>query len=113
MKSDNTITHTYFEKPMKNQKLLEKTSAMGRRQKFCILAEEVTRRLYVTEDREGEDVTKILEQITRQLKNSGWGKVEIREIITSGYRGWRRRLDRRIEESGERYRSAVAEQELN
>ena len=62
---------------LKNQKLLEKNSAMGRRQKFCILAEEVTRRLYnVAEEREEEDETEILEQITAQLKSSGWEQAE-------------------------------------
>ena len=62
----------------------------------------------IAEDREEEEVTEILEQITKQLKNSGWERTEIREIIVSGYKGWRRRLDRRTEECGERYRSAAA-----
>ena len=93
---------------MKTQMLLEKNSAMGRKQKYCILAEEVTRRLYnVAEDREEEDEVEILEQITRQLKNSGWERQEVKEIIISGYKGWRRRLERRIEECGNRYRSAA------
>ena len=46
MKEDKTVLHSYFEKPMKTQQLLEKSSAMGKQQKYCILAEEVTRRLY-------------------------------------------------------------------
>ena len=93
---------------MKTQKLLEKHSAMGRKQKYCILAEEVTRILYnVAEDREEEDEVEILEQITRQLKNSGWSRQEVKEIIVSGYKGWKRRLERRIGECGERYRSAA------
>ena len=87
---NNLITHTYYEKPMKNQKLLERNSAMGKRQKYCILAEEVSRRLYnVAEELEEEEVEGILENMTRQLKNSGWDRQEAKEIITSGYKGWR------------------------
>ena len=109
MRDDNTLTHTYFEKPMKTQLLMEQNSAMGKRQKYCILAEETTRRLYnMAEDREEEDTERVLEQMTRQLKNSGWSRPEIREILCSGYRGWRTRLKRREETCGSRYRSAVA-----
>ena len=72
MKDDGKINHSYFEKPMKNQKLIEKSSAMSTKQKFCILANEVTRRLYnVEEEREDEEVTEILEKITTQLKTQG------------------------------------------
>ena len=39
------LLHTYYEKPMKNQLLLMKRSAMATRQKYTILANELTRRL--------------------------------------------------------------------
>ena len=39
------MNHTYFEKPMKNQILLMKRSAMATSQKYTILANELTRRL--------------------------------------------------------------------
>ena len=55
---------------------------------------------------EREEVEKILENMIRQLKNSGWERGEIQEIIVSGYRGWRSRLERREAECGLRYRSA-------
>ena len=91
MEKDGQVTHTYFEKKMKNQKVLEKGSAMGKKQKYCILSEEVTRRLYnVEKSQEGEEVEKILENMTRQLKNSGWERIEVREMVTSGYIAWRR-----------------------
>ena len=78
MEKNGQVTHTYFEKMMKNQKVLEKGSAMGKKQKYCILAEEVTRRLYnVEESQEGEEVEKILENMIRPLKNSGWERGEI------------------------------------
>ena len=110
MKENQEITHSYFEKEMKTQQLLEKDSAMSSKQKFTILSNELTRRLYNIDD-EGEDkdeeVEKTIEKMTKQLKNSGWNRRDVREMVISGYKGWQRRLDRRTEEGGEKYRSAA------
>ena len=95
---------------MKTQLMLEKDSAMAMKQKYTILANELTRRLYNIDDEEeenAEEVEKTIEQMTRQLKNSGWNRKETREIITSGFKGWKRRMERRMEETGEKYRSAA------
>ena len=37
----------------------------------------------------------MLEQLTKELKNSGYSADQAKEIIVSGYRGWKRRLERR------------------
>ena len=74
--------------------LLEKESAMGTKQKYCINANELTRRLYVIdeEDEEGEEeIRRTIEDYTRQLKNSGWERKEAKEMVTSGYIAWKRR----------------------
>ena len=101
MMEDGKITHNYFEKQMKTQKVIEKESAMSKKQKFCILANETTRRLYNTDienDPEEDEIKEVLEKMTSQLKNSGWEKRDAIEIITSGYKGWKNRLERRREE---------------
>ena len=111
MKEDLSLSHSYFEKEMKSQILLEKESAMGMKQKYCINANELTRRLYVVdeEDEGGEnEVLKIIEDFTRQLKNSGWERKEAKEMVTSGYVAWKRRIRRRQEEGSELYRSAAS-----
>ena len=68
-----------------------------------------TRRLYNIDeevpDKEAE-VEEVLEKFTKQLKNSGWGRKEARQMITSGYTGWQRRVEKRKEEGGSQYRSA-------
>ena len=94
---------------MKSQVMLEKESAMSTKQKITIQSNELTRRLYnVDEELEGKDeeVTDIVENFTRQLKNSGWGRKEAREMVVSGFKGWRRRLEKRMEEGASQYRSA-------
>ena len=108
MKDDFTITHTYFEKSMKSQILIEKESAMTQRQKFSILSNELTRRLYNIdeEDEEAEKETEnTIENFTKQLKYSGWDRREAMEMIKSGFIGWRRRRERRIEQGGKIYRN--------
>ena len=84
------LHHTYYKKELKTQKMLEKESAMAIKQKQCILGNELTRRLYNVDtevDEEDEDVREIIENYTRQAKNSGWERREIREIVISGYLG--------------------------
>ena len=67
MRKDQSLSHSFFEKEMKSQVLLEKGSAMSVKQKYCINANELTRRLYVIdEDDEGgeEEVSNTIEDFT-------------------------------------------------
>ena len=109
MEEDGKISHNYFEKSMKSQIMIEKDSAMGIQQKNCIMANELTRRLYnldITMEDIEEEVREVIENFTRQAKNSGWERKEVREMIVSGYTGWKRRIERRRDEGGAVYRSA-------
>ena len=108
-REEGELTHSYYEKTMKSQVMLERDSAMSTKQKITIQANELTRRLYnIDEELPGkeEEVVEIVENFTRQLKNSGWNRKEAREMVVSGYKGWRRRLERRKEEGANQYRSA-------
>ena len=103
---DQKLSHAFFEKEMKSQLLIEKESAMGSRQKFCILANELTRRIYnIDENDKGAEaeITETIENFSRQAKNSGWEVKDVREMVISGYRGWERRKKRRLEEGKEAY----------
>ena len=98
MKEDMSLSHSYFEKGMKSQILLEKKSAMGMTQKYCINGNELTRRLYVIDDKDeggADEVHRTIEDFTRQIKNSGWDRKEAKEMVTSGYVAWKRRAKRR------------------
>ena len=102
------MNHTYFEKPMKNQILLMKRSAMATSQKYTILANELTRRLSncSLEGTSNDDKILVVEDFTRQIKNSGFTRSEAREIVTSGIKGWKSRHARRAEEGLPFYRNA-------
>ena len=102
------LNHTYYEKPMKNQILLMKRSAMSTRQKYTILANELCRRLSNC-NMEGnpiEEKIRIIEEFTRQIKNSGFKRAEAREIVVSGIKGWKSKHARRKEDGMPFYRSA-------
>ena len=108
MRDDFKITHTYFEKNMKSQILIERESAMTQRQKFCILSNELTRRLYnIDEEDEGfrKEKEDTIENFTKQLKHSGWERNEAIEMIKSGFIGGRRRRERRMKQGGRIYRN--------
>ena len=102
------LMHTYFEKAMKNQILLMKRSAMATRQKYTILSNELTRRLSNChiEGTTIQEKVRVVEDFTRQLKNSGFSRSESREMVISGIKGWLRKQARRRREGQPFYRSA-------
>ena len=91
------LVHTYYQKSMKTPFVVMERSAMGSKQKMEILSNEVVRRLTnVDHERLGvEEQRIVLEQMTQELKNSGYKIEQARDIIISGFRGWKRRIERR------------------
>ena len=62
-------------------------------------------------DREGTNQAekdRICEEFIRQLRNSGFGRCEVREMVLSGIKGWLRRHQRREQEGVGFYRSAAS-----
>ena len=104
------ISHTYYEKPMKTQLVLMARSAMGQSQKYQIMSNELIRRLEkVSEGMPRKEVTRIIEQYTRQLKNSGYCRKEAREVIVSGVKGHKKRRAARMRQAGGKcYRKAAS-----
>ena len=94
---DGLLTHTYFQKEMKTPYVLMERSAMSAKQRIEIMSNEATRRLSNIdhENLGAEEQIKVLEQLTQELRNSGYRSEQAREVIISGYRGWSRRLARR------------------
>ena len=105
---DGSINHTYFQKPMKTPLVIMARSDMGTQQKVQILANELTKRLSnINETRtDKQEKIKVIEQYTRELKNSEFGIRTAQEIIKSGIRGHRIRIIRRTANGGLFYRPA-------
>ena len=70
---------------------------MSYHQKMNIMSNEVTRRLSnVDHEKMGnEEIVKVLEQLTQELKNSRYKVEQTREILISGVRSWKKRIERR------------------
>jgi hypothetical protein len=101
------IKHSYFEKPMKTQLVLMKRSAMSENQKIDILSNELIRRLSnVGQGIEKSETTKVINNYTRQLKNSEYEQKQAKEIITCGLRGYKNKVERRRQDGEDFYRKA-------
>ena len=105
---DGKIIHTYFEKEMKTPFLLMKRSAISQHQRCSILANELVRRLsnVDVEKVDRKEITIVIEQFTKQLKNSEYSCKEARNHVVDGIRGWKNKIERRKREEQPFYRLA-------
>ena len=94
---EERFKYRYFEKEMRNPIVIQKRSAMDRRQKYGILSQELIRRLGNISEGKGEqeEHISVVEGYTRQLKRSGYNFKETKEIVRSGYIGFKRKKERR------------------
>ena len=88
--------------------LIPERSAMAVRQKMSILSNELVRRLsnMNIERVEPEEKIRIVDHFTVQLKTSGYDRNQAREVVKSGIKGWKNKLERRSREGQGFYRGA-------
>ena len=110
LEEDLEINHTFYEKPMKSQILIPRRSAMPERMKINIASNDLNRRLsnINVERMPEEEKIAVTDKFTKQLKNSGYGRQECREIVMSGVKSWIRRHQRRKKEGQDFYRSSAS-----
>ena len=88
---------------MKTPLVIGEASAMSDHQKFSILSNEVIRRMSNVRNRIGEEErVKLVDEFTRELKNSGYTKRRAREIVVCGLLGVERKKLRR-ERQGQKF----------
>merc|ERR1712208_75599 len=83
-------------------------SGMSRHQKYQILSNELVRRMsniQVEEIPNTEKVDKV-EEFIGELKNSEYSGTQAKEIVTSGLRGWKRKIRNRQKRNIPFYRLA-------
>ena len=73
---------------------------MSEHQKISILSNELVRRLSKINYGwvEVSEIIRIIEQFIRQLKSSGYGIKQSREITVCGIKGWKGKIKRREKE---------------
>ena len=105
---DNQIHHSFYEKPTRTPLLIMENSGMAEHQKISILSNDLIRRLSNVGDSVGiEERITIIDNMTVQLKNSGYGWKKAREIIISGLLGLKRKVDTRKVRGEKFYRLAA------
>ena len=89
------IQYSYYEQPMKTPLVLMANSAMGEHQKYSIMTNELIRRMSnVRESIPQQEKTAIVNNYTKQLKNSGYSRKRAREIIVCGLLGLARKEEK-------------------
>ena len=102
------INHSYYQKDMKTPFIVMSRSAAPQQQKFQVLSNEVTRRLLNInkEENNQQELNRVIDKFTQEAKNSGYSRNTAKEMIISGIRAWKSRLQRRKEQGQEYYRPA-------
>ena len=102
------LNHSYYQKAMKTPYIVMARSAAPQQQKIQVLSNEVTRRLLNINKKENtqQEYNAVVDKFCQEAKNSGYNHNTTREIITSGIRGWKNRLQKRLESGQENYRPA-------
>ena len=105
--TEGGISHSYFEKSMRNQTLLMENSAIGRQSQISIMSNELRRRLEVmSEDLDKKEIIGVIDKYTQQLTNSGYNRKQQYEIIVSALKGnVRKENEMKRKCQGKRYRS--------
>ena len=93
---EGKILHEYYEKSMKTPLVIMKRSAMCQKQKISILTNELIRRLSnISESLPDTVRVKVIDKFTCQMKNSGYDRMEIIEVVMSALRDFKRKVERR------------------
>ena len=90
------ILWSYYEKSMRSQLVMMKRSAQGEQQKMDILSNELIRRLSnVCGAVEFKETIGVIDHYSKQLKNSGYGWEQAREVVICGLKGYKNKCERR------------------
>ena len=105
---NNQVVFKYFEKETWSQQTVQKMSAMGENQKITILSQDLIRRLMNTcESLGAEEKSRIVDQYSKKIRNSGFSVDQTRRIIINGIKGYESKRRRR-EKEGRPLRSTAA-----
>ena len=82
---------------MKTDFIVMQRSAMSQQQKYSILSNEMIRRLSNTDFKLSnlDEKIKVIDQYTAELKKSEYSRLETKEIIISGIKGWKKKMSSR------------------
>ena len=98
---------SFYEKPMKSRYVVLEKSAMSYKQKVAILGQEVVRRMLNSKIGISQQERKsVLDKFSEKLFRSGYNLLQVREILTSGIRGYQNKLEKAGNLNEKLYRSA-------
>ena len=109
VEEDNSIMYRHYEKETTTNQTVQKSSAMEENCKIQILANDLVRRLGNTQDdRNSEEISRVVDGYGQKLLNSGFSLDQTRNIIVKGIKEYELRKLRCIKE-GRSYRRTANE----
>ena len=89
VKEDNMVVFVFFEKTMCTNQVLHKDTALAEDTKISSLTAEVRRRMLNTSELlPMEERTRVLDNFSQNMTNSGWSTEKTRDIIIAGLKGY-------------------------
>ena len=88
--------------------MISARSAMSNQQRVQIMANELTRRLWNVDKNSNpqSEYNRVCNQLTQELRSSEYNHFTARQIIVSGIRGWKKRMEVREKNGQDMYRPA-------
>ena len=97
--SETIILYTFFEKSMSSNQLLHNETALAEDTIIISLTSEVKRRMFNTSEQlDMKERIIVLDKLYQKMRNSGFQREKIRDIVVAGLK----RYERRVEEDKER-----------
>ena len=96
VEDDNQVSYKFFEKPTSTNTVIRRESALSENQKIQILSQDLIRRMLNTkEDLAVEYKTRIIEDYSQKIINSGYSRDQVKRIILGGIKGYFGKIRRR------------------
>ena len=84
---NNRVRYTFYEKPMKSNMVIDKSSALPYSMKMKALTQETFRRIHNTDEEYfKEHKGEILSKYMQKLRNSGYSELERYNILLGGFK---------------------------
>ena len=107
VEDNNVVSYRFYEKPSTTNTMVPKRSALTENSKLQILSNDLVRRLSHTDIRQDKKtLSQVIDQFGRKVLTSGYSLHQARKIAINGIRGWDRKKDRMLRDSGRLFRTS-------
>ena len=101
VEDSNIVSYRFYETPSTTFTMVPKRSALNENSKSQILATDLVRRLSHTDIlQDRKTLGEVIDQFGRKILTRGYSLHQTRKIFINGIRGWNRKKDRMLRDTG-------------